>query len=362
MNRFIELLRQHRQAFEQHYDHKLSTDKRRAIFAMLSCQHSPLRASRWACQHCDHVEQQPLSCGHRHCPQCQHATTSTWLARQQQKLLPVHYFMVTFTLPFELRFLASVAPKALYQLMFSVSSSVLKDFSSRQNKGQLGFTSVLHTHSRRRDIHPHIHIIVACGGYDPANNAWLKGNSKYLFNEFSLATVWRARILEGIARHEILTLPDRHSKPLPKKWVVDCKKVGYGLPALKYLSRYLYRGVLSDNDITSITNNSVTFKYKDSKTNAIAYRKLPILEFLWLIVQHVLPKGLQRVRDYGFLRGNAKAIRYKIMLILMRTNHWLAPVQTKIKRLATRICPCCQHEMLCVGITRTILVRPITLI
>ena len=46
MNRFIELLRQHRQAFEQYYGHKLSSDKRRAIFAMLSCQHSPLRASR----------------------------------------------------------------------------------------------------------------------------------------------------------------------------------------------------------------------------------------------------------------------------------------------------------------------------
>ena len=341
MNRFIELLRQHHQAFEQHYGNKLSSDKRRGIFAMLSC------------QHCEHVESHPLSCGNRHCPQCQHSTTSTWLARQQKKLLPVPYFMVTFTLPFELRDLARAQPKALYKLMFSVSSSVLKDFALRQQKGQLGFTSVLHTHSRRREIHPHLHIIVASGSYEPTKNVWLKGKTGYLFNEFALAKVWRARMLEGITQHESLNLPTWGDKPLPTKWVVDCKKVGYGLPALKYLSRYLYRGVLSDHDITAINSNNVTFKYQESKTKTLKHRTLPTLEFLWLILEHVLPKGLQRVRDYGFLRSNAKAIRIKIMLNLMRTNNWLAPVQTEIKRRAKRIFPCCQHEMSCVGITRT---------
>jgi hypothetical protein len=354
MNRFIELLRANRQAFEEQYNQRLSTDKRRAIGAMLSCQSSPQRASHWACNHCDHMEHLPLSCGHRHCPQCQHSTTSNWLARQQQKLLPVHYFMVTFTLPFELRALARAQPKALYQLMFSVSSSVLKDFSSRQHTGELGFTSVLHTHSRRREMHPHLHIIVTCGGYDSSRNVWLKGNKGYLFNEFSLAKVWRARMLERIVRHDNLSLPDHQTQPLPKKWVVDCQKVGYGLPALKYLSRYLYRGVLPDNDITAITNTTVTFKYKDSQTKTLKHRTLPTLKFLWLILQHVLPKGLQRVRDYGFLRGNAKAIRWKIMLILIRTNNWMAPVQQAIKRQIKRVCPCCQHEMSCVGVTRTI--------
>jgi len=112
--------------------------------------------------------------------------------------------------------------------------------------------------------------------------------------------------------------------------------------------------VLSDNDITALTRNSVTFKYKDSETNVLKYQKLPVLESLWLILQHVLPKGLQRVRDYGFLRGNAKVILHKIMLILMRSNNWLAPVSTAIKRRAKRICPCCQHEMSWVGVMRTI--------
>jgi len=353
MSRFIELLRANQQAFEQQYGHQLSTDKRRAIAAMLSCRHEPKQAAQWSCQHCEHVEQHPLSCGNRHCPQCQHTTTTTWLARQQQKLLPVHYFMVTFTLPSQLRDLARKNPKALYALMFMVSSTVLKAFALRKNNTIIGFTSVLHTHSRARDIHPHIHIIVASGGYNPDKQVWVKGSENYLFNHFALSDVWRAKIFEAVSNHPDLTLPDRATTPIPEKWVVHCKKVGYGLPALKYLSKYLYRGVIADKDITNISSSSVTFKYKDSNTNKLTQRTLPTLKFLWLILQHVLPKGLQRVRDYGFLRGNASALRHRIMLILMRTDKWLAPQKAQAKPRAKRICPCCQHDMLCTGITRT---------
>ncbi len=102
--------------------------------------------------------------------QRQQNTTSTWLVlptRQKAKRLPVDYFMVTFTLPFELRVLARRQPKALYQLMFRVSASILKDFAARQGLGNIGFTSVLHTHSRRRELHPHLHIVVPNRGLQP---------------------------------------------------------------------------------------------------------------------------------------------------------------------------------------------------
>ncbi|WP_293141969.1 transposase [Moritella sp.] len=81
---------------------------------------------------------------------------------------------------------------------------------------------------------------------------------------------------------------------------MDCRKVGYGQPALQYHSHYLYRGIWSDKDIIDTSNNSMTFKYKNGQTQITKTRTLPTLQFLWLILQHVLPKGLQRVRDYGF--------------------------------------------------------------
>ena len=355
MSTFIELLRQHHQNLETEYSAQLSPDMRQAMYAMLRCKTATQRQSLWACNHCEHHDSTPLSCGHRNCPQCQHNTTSQWLARQKAKRLPVQYFMVTFTLPFELRVLVRRRPKAMFQLMFSVTSSILKNFATRQGLGNIGFTSVLHTHSRRRELHPHLHIIVPNGGYDPARKQWRKGKKDYLFNAKALSKVWRARVFDAINKHPELSL--QNIKQMPTKWVVDCKKVGHGLPALKYLSRYLYRGVLPDKDIiiadASADQHNVTFRYKDSTTKKITPRTLPTLEFLLLILQHVLPKGLQRVRDYGLLSSGAKKLRLIIQLLLLPIHDWLkSPTEdTKVTR-ATRLCPCCQHEMYCIGITR----------
>lgn len=79
----------------------------------------------------------------------------------------------------------------------------------------------------------------------------------------------------------------------------------YGEHAFEYLSRYLYRGVLADKDIVGIGDDTITFKYQNSATKQVKQRTLPTLKFLMLILQHVLPKGLQRVRDVGFLAGCA---------------------------------------------------------
>jgi len=348
MSVLIELLRKHSDELEHHYGAQISNDARQAIAAMLRCKTEQQGRSQWFCSHCQHNDRLPLSCGHRHCPQCQHRTTSDWLERQKQKLLPVHYYMVTFTLPYQLRALARSHPKALYQVMFSVASSVLKDFARRQQKGELGFTIVLHTHSRQRNLHPHLHVIVAGGRYDSSRQVWHKGHKRYLFNEFALAKVWRARLLHAINQNERLSL----SEKLPEKWVVDCRCVGYGLPALQYLSRYLYRGVLPDKDIIRVADNDVTFRYRDGQTNEWKTRTLPILKFLWLILQHVLPKGMQRVRDYGFLRGNARSLRIQILILLMQWFYCTPSVGQPVKNKVVRVCPCCQHEMACVGISR----------
>ncbi|MDG2708424.1 transposase zinc-binding domain-containing protein, partial [Vibrio parahaemolyticus] len=117
MSTFIDLLRQHRHELEQDYGHHFNSDIKRAISAMLRCKTEKQGLSQWYCSHCHHDDRLTLSCGNRHCPQCQHRTTSDWLERQKSKLLPVHYYMVTFTLPYELRSLARSAARSLYQAM-----------------------------------------------------------------------------------------------------------------------------------------------------------------------------------------------------------------------------------------------------
>ncbi len=86
-------------------------------------------------------------------------------------------------------------------------------------------------------------------------------NGKYLFNEFNLATVFRAKFLAAL-RQSRFTVPDS----IPKKWIVDCKHVGRGLSAIKYLSRYLYRGVMSEKNVIDDDGVYVTFRYRESKS------------------------------------------------------------------------------------------------
>ena len=93
---------------------------------------------------------------------------------------------------------------------------------------------------------------------------------------------------------------------LPKEWVMNCKHVGKGLPALKYLSRYLYKGVINDKSILISQNGKVTFSYINSETEKTETRTLSGEDFLWLVLKHVLPRGFRRSRDYGFLHSNAK--------------------------------------------------------
>ena len=124
-----------------------------------------------------------------------------------------------------------------------------------------------------------------------ADQGKAKGASGYLFNHKALAKVFRAKMLEAI-RQAGLALPPSY----PETWVVDVTCVGTGEKALVYLGRYLYRGVIQENDIIACKDGQVTFRYRNSKTKRFEYRSLPGAQFLALILQHVLPKGFRRAR------------------------------------------------------------------
>ena len=335
--RLASILDQYHDALQAKYGLRLLPGHLRAIEAISRCRTPQAGELFVQCLGCGHATWQPLSCGHRSCPQCQNHQASLWLDRQQAKLLPVDYFMATFTLPYELRFLAWDNQKIVYNLLFACVSSTLKDFGlNPKNLGaNIGLTAILHTHSRRLDYHPHIHVVVPGGGVDKARKQWKKKQDKYLFNEFALAKVFRARFLAAL-NEAGLSIP----KSVAPKWVVDCAHVGKGITALKYLSRYLYRGVISEKNIVSNQNGQVTFKYIESKTGNTEYRTVKGEDFLWLVLQHVLPKGFRRVRDYGFLHGNAKKLLSLVQMVLQVLIESCAPRPRPIFK-----CPKCQAPM-----------------
>jgi hypothetical protein len=338
------LFNQYHDAFQAKYGSQLLPGHLRAIDAISRCRTPESGELFVQCPDCGHATWRPRSCGHRSCPQCQNHEASLWLDRQQTKLLPVEYFMATFTLPYEIRFLVWDNQALVYDLLFACVSSTLKDFGvNPKNLGaNIGMTAILHTHNRRLDYHPHIHVVVPGGGVDKARKQWKKKKDKYLFNEFALAKVFRARVLEALNKAG-LSAPNS----LPRKWVVDCTHVGKGLPALKYLSRYLYRGVILENNIVSSKDGNVTFKYVESRSGKTGYRTLKGEDFLWLVLQHVLPKGFRRVRDYGFLHGNAKKLLSLVQMILQVLIEACTPRSRPVFK-----CPKCQAPMLIMAFRR----------
>jgi hypothetical protein len=285
-----------------HYGGRLLPGHERALTAMQACrtEHSPVLVVR--CAACGQCETLPHSCGHRSCPHCQHHEGQQWLERQRAKLLPVDYYMVTFTLPRQLRPLAWQHQRLVYDLLLKLAWQTLSDFglNDPRLKGKIGAHAVLHTHSRRLDFHPHVHFIIPAGALDTKHRLWRRKNGIYLFHEGNLAKVFRAKWFQALNDEGL-----KVRTTIPKDWVVDCEHVGRGDKALTYLGKYLYRGVLQEKDILQCENGEVTFRYTEN-TGKIKTRILPGAEFLWLLLQHVLPKGFRRTRDYGFLHSNSK--------------------------------------------------------
>ena len=179
----------------------------------------------------------PHSCGHRNCAQCQSYEGQQWIDNQLSKQLPAEYYLITFTLPYQLRDCAWRNQKLVYTLFFFCVQNVLKTFTQNDKKlkGMAGFTAILHTNSRELNFHPHIHVIIPGGSINMKTKLWRVKSGKYLFNKKALAKVFRAKLLKEMVDNR-LQVP----KNCPKKWVVDCKNVGNGDKALIYLGKYLY--------------------------------------------------------------------------------------------------------------------------
>lgn len=340
MIRLASIIDQFEADYLKTYQSKILPSQLKALQALKHCrtEHSPMM--RVSCTDCDHQLLVPHSCGHRHCPHCQHHESQQWIENQVRKQLPARYFMITFTLPKELRSLAWQHQKAIYNLMFQCCWETLHTFSQtdKQLKGMPGVVAVLHTHSRAINYHPHMHTVMPAAAIDKANRLWRKKKRKYLFNHKALAKVFRAKMLAGLVKLGI-TLPQSY----PAKWVVDCKSVGSGDKALVYLGRYLYRGVIQEKDILSCENGQVTFRYIDSDSGKTKTRNLPVVKFLWLVLQHVLPRGFRRARNYGFLHPNSKTLIKLIHWILkFNPSQWL-PTQKLRPQLR---CECCGGAMM----------------
>lgn len=323
------------------YETSILPGHRKALQVMKKCRTEHALQMRAKCvdDDCQNSTLIPHSCGHRNCPHCQNHEGQQWIENQLNKQLPVGYYLLTFTIPKELRDLVWKNQRLLYSLLFLCVKEVLQTFSKNDKKlkGEPGLTMILHTHSRRLDFHPHVHVLMPGACVDKKKKSWRVKTGKYLFNHKALAKVFKAKMLKAITEKN-LQLPNQY----PKKWVVDCRNVGRGDKAIIYLGRYLYKGVVQEKDILKNENGMITFRFRDSKTKMDQTRTVRGEYFLWLLTQHVLPRGFRRVRTYGFLHPCSKQL-IKLLQLLLNFN----PVKIikHLKQRAGIICKSCGAQM-----------------
>lgn len=345
MIELAEVLARHWPAYERQYGAKLLPSQRAAVRAIRSCRTPALGGQHYRCAACGREHFAYHSCRHRACPKCGQADATAWLARQQTRLVPgVPYFLVTFTVPQELRALLRSHQKELYARLFRESATTLQEVAAREKYlgAELGMLGVLHTWSRQLIDHPHVHYVVAGAGLSADGLRWVRvAAAEFFLPEKVLARRFRNRLRAALAEHAPALLAQVPAAVWRKDWVVDCVAVGSGDRALKYLSAYIYRTALSSARILVDDERGVTFRFRNSEDGRWKTVTLEPAEFLRRFLQHVLPKGFQRVRSFGWLAPAAKARWQRLEALL----DWKRPAPPEPKPLPAPECPHCRQPM-----------------
>ena len=270
---------------------------------MTSCRTPALGGSLYRCSACGNDHRVWHGCGNRHCPSCGGDKGGKWLERHGERLLATSYYMVTFTLPAELRGVARRHPRTVYGLMMKRGWAALCKLAAdpRRLGGRLGATAVLHTWARDLSYHPHVHFLVAGGGLDEAG-VWHGVRNGYFLPARALASAFRGGLREDLEGAGLLD--GVKSKVWRGRWCVDVRETGNGLPAFRYLAPYVFRVAIGNKRIVAVGSRTVTFEWTDAASKATRRREVDGVEFLRLFMLHVLPKGFVKVRSYGLMTAN----------------------------------------------------------
>ncbi len=341
-NSIQRIFRDHGPAYLERHGDRMPANHKKAIHAICNCGTAIYGQHSYTCDGCGALHFANGSCGNRHCPTCQAGKSDEWLKKMEARTLPVNYFMVTFTVPQELRELIRSNQKACYAALFKASSGAMKKLARDPRFvgcETAGFTGILHTWTRQLEYHPHVHFIVPGGGLSKDGDEWKASGAAFFVHARPLSKIYRAKFIDELAKAG-LAVPHCVWDP---DWVVDCRHVGNGKAALKYLAQYVFRVAIAPSRIIKVTDTEVHFKYQRSGEKKWRTCTLKVFEFMRRYLQHVLPGGFTKVRHYGFMAANAKTSLQKIRELVCALYEILAELlpEKKPARRKPWICKGC---------------------
>jgi Putative transposase len=275
-----------------------------------------------------------------------------------------------FTLPQEVAAVALVNPVTVYNLLFQAACDTLQEVAANPKYlgAVVGLLLVLHTWGQNLHHHPHVHGMVTGGGLScdargrvEVQPRWLSCRPGFFLPVRVLSRVYRGKFL-ALLRQSWATghlrwddWPDERAfacwaAPLyAKDWVVYAKEP-FGGPeqVLKYLARYTHRVAIGNSRLLEFSDGVVAFRYKDYRQEQYQrILRLPAVEFLWRWVQHVLPRGFVKIRQYGLWSNREREPRPALCRRLLQERPVLATTAPfsqagpEVQQTPARGCPCC---------------------
>lgn len=355
--------------YDEDFARRIPLHQQHTLRALQYCRTARMGGHVDACTACGLLRISYNSCRNRNCPKCQELQKEMWTIQREEELLPVTYFHVVFTLPHALNGLCLHNPRFMYNLLFEAAWMVLQSFGADPKwlGAQTAATMLLHTWGQNLTLHPHVHCIVPGGGISKAGK-WQqprRGNARFLFPVLAMNKVFRACFLKQL-RHYLeagqLALPTGFPKDkayhewkeqlYKTEWVVYVKSpFSQVRNVVRYLARYSHRIAISNHRIINVTNEQVTFRYKDYRDGAL--QKLMTLDgkvFLRRFCLHILPPRFRKIRHYGFLANAVKNLRLqqaksdllkKRHVILSKSERKYYAQLRLFGNASIDLCPCC---------------------
>lgn len=312
------ILNQHLERFLK--NHKIPLHQHKALRQLSACRTERLGGHAQYCENGHLAGIWYNSCKHRSCPQCRGKATEEWLINTQRVLLDCPHHHVIFTLPSELNSLWRFNRALMADMLFKAAQETLKTFAKdpRYLNAVPGMLSTLHTWGRSLPLHPHLHVLISHGGVDKQGQ-WVAPKKKVLFPQKPVMMVFRGKMLamlkQALQQPGWVLPPDRQNHQVNslfnklgrKSWVVHfCERYDYASGVAKYLSRYVKSGPLKNQQITAVTEDSVSFRYTSHETRRKETLTLSVADFIQRLLQHVPIPGKPSVRYSGLYNSAAR--------------------------------------------------------
>lgn len=270
---------------------------------------------QYRCTNCGQTRRIAFTCKSAFCLSCSKPYTERWVDFIGRRLLPgVTYRHFVLTVPDFLHLPFFRDPRLLATLMRTGHACLLDVFKTCTGEDlDIGCVIVLQTAGRPGTYNPHLHMLVTAGGINP-QGGWT--SVSYMPYEI-LHKKWQYYLLtmlrQNLSDPKIQTDVDKGWTNYPNGFVAylqpgNVPPGGKGLA--HYLAKYVVSPPISVRRIERYDGRTVSYWYRDHKTGHIEHATLPALRFIGRMVQHILPKGFQRIRYFG-LHGNRRYARMR---------------------------------------------------